>query len=105
MILIPPHNFFSPADLKRALDEASLGQHFRVFRNQEVDLQLFLTMSDKDLAEMGILDSSHRAQLLALISKLAGRQKGATNGSSGGVAARPGIYIRRGWDSVIMYTV
>jgi hypothetical protein len=82
---------FSPADLKRALDEASLGQHFRVFRNQEVDLQLFLTMSDKDLAEMGILDSSHRAQLLALISKLAGRQKGATNGSSGGVAARPGI--------------
>ena len=79
--------------MKRALEEASLGHHFRVFRNQEVDLQLFLTMSDKDLAEMGILDSSDRAQLLALISKLAGQQQkgGAANGSSGGVAARPGI--------------
>ena len=76
----------SPADLKRALEEASLGQHFRVFRKQEVDLQLFLTMNDKDLAEMGILDSSDRAQLLALISKLVGQQKGAGNGSSRGVA-------------------
>ena len=78
--------------MKRALEEASLGHHFRVFRNQEVDLRLFLTMSDKDLAEMGILDRSDRARLLALISKLAaGRQKGATNGSSGAVPARPGI--------------
>ena len=80
----------SIADLKRALEEASLGHHFRVFRKQEVDLQLFLTMSDKDLAGMGILDSSDRAQLLALISKLAGQQKGTANGSSRGVAARPG---------------
>ena len=84
--------------MKRALEEASLGHHFHVFRNQEVDLQLFLTMSDKDLAEMGILDSSDRARLLALSSKLtAGRRKGATNGSGGAVPTRPGTlyYIYR----------
>ena len=77
------------ADLKRALEEASLGHHFCVFKKHEVDLQLFITMNDKDLAEMGVLDSSDRAQLLALITKLTSQQKGTANGSSGGVA-RPG---------------
>ena len=75
--------------MKRALEEASLGRHFRVFKKHEVDLQLFITMNDKDLAEMGVLDSSDRAQLLALITKLTSQQKGPANGSSGGVA-RPG---------------
>ena len=65
-----------------------------MFRSQEVDLELFLTLNDKHLAEMGILDSSDRTQLLNLIAKLATQKKKGTaaNGSSGGVAARPGTY-------------
>ena len=78
--------------MKQALEDASLGHHYPVFQEQEVDYQLFITMNDKDLAEMGILDSSDRARLLALIAKLTRSQKNTSNVSSG--VPRQGIYKR-----------
>ena len=82
-------NFFSTTDLKHVLEEARLGHLYHIFREQEVDYQLFITMNDMDLAEMGILDSSERAKLLTLVSKLTRSRKSTANGSSG--------MARQGW--------
>ena len=71
------------ADLKQTLEDASLGHHYHVFEKHQVDYQIFVTMNDKDLAEVGILDSSERTQLLTLIHKLTSSRKGTANGNSG----------------------
>lgn len=76
-------------DLKNVLEEAHLGHLYHIFREQEVDYQLFITMNDMDLAEMGILDSSDRVKLLTLVSKLTRSHKGTANGSRG--------VARQGW--------
>jgi len=43
-----------PKDLATFLEELGLGKYLKVFEEEDVDLQLFLSMTDNDLKEVGI---------------------------------------------------
>ena len=51
------HNFSAsvqPTDLETLLDQVGLSSYLPVFHEQDVDLQVFLTLTDQDLKECGI---------------------------------------------------
>lgn len=43
-----------PTDLETLLNQLSLGPYMNVFKEQDVDLQMFLTLTDQELKECGI---------------------------------------------------
>lgn len=43
-----------PTDLETLLNQIGLSSYMNVFREQQVDLQIFLTLTDQDLKECGI---------------------------------------------------
>ena len=92
-------------DLKSVLEEASLGHHYHIFREQEVDYRLFITMDNKDLADVGILDSSDRAQLLELITRLTAIEKGSSKESnSGGTVIAVQLVTKCIWNVDLNYS-
>ena len=44
----------SPRDLPEMLGELGLGKYLDKFEEQDVDLQVFLSLTDNDLKEIGI---------------------------------------------------
>ncbi|XP_076045895.1 protein bicaudal C isoform X2 [Oratosquilla oratoria] len=59
-----------PTDLPSLLVDVQLGQYIDVFTSQDVDLNTFLALDDKDLKELGIMMFGHRKRMLMLIKNL-----------------------------------
>lgn len=53
-------------DLKKWLEKLGLGQHARIFSENDVDLSILLHLSEDDLKELG-LSLGHRRKLLAAL--------------------------------------
>ncbi|KAJ8672485.1 hypothetical protein QAD02_003744 [Eretmocerus hayati] len=68
----PPRGIIQDPGLNRLvilLQRFGLKRHIPTFVEQEVDLDLFFTLSDKDLMEIGIENKSERLILLSVISE------------------------------------
>ncbi|XP_033229845.1 uncharacterized protein LOC117181362 isoform X2 [Belonocnema kinseyi] len=68
----PPRAFIlTPKDAPIAflLHKYGLGRHILTFLEQEVDVELFLTLSDEDLIEIGIKNDTERFTLLSVIDE------------------------------------
>ncbi|TSK20261.1 Ankyrin repeat and SAM domain-containing protein 6 [Bagarius yarrelli] len=57
-------------ELSGILRKLSLEKYQPIFEEQEVDMEAFLTLTDKDLQELGIKTDGPRQQILAAISEL-----------------------------------
>lgn len=57
-------------ELTRILKKLSLEKYQPIFEEQEVDMEAFLTLTDGDLKELGIMTDGSRQQILAAISEL-----------------------------------
>lgn len=67
------HSFPSFAycsDLRELLEKIDLAKYFSVFQEQEVDLPTFMTLTDKDLKELGISTFGIRKKILVTIQDL-----------------------------------
>uniref|UniRef100_A0A3P8YJ06 SAM domain-containing protein n=1 Tax=Esox lucius TaxID=8010 RepID=A0A3P8YJ06_ESOLU len=57
-------------ELSSILKKLSLEKYQPIFEEQEVDMEAFLTLTDRDLKELGIKTDGPRQQILAAISEL-----------------------------------
>jgi len=57
-------------DLGGILRKLSLECYQPIFEEQEVDMEAFLTLTDRDLKELGIQNSESRRQILAAVSEM-----------------------------------
>ncbi|XP_076058403.1 uncharacterized protein LOC143035334 isoform X2 [Oratosquilla oratoria] len=58
-----------PTDLESLLNELGLHSYMNVFREQDVDLQVFLTLTDQDLKECGIQKLGPRRKMTSAIAR------------------------------------
>lgn len=58
-----------PTDLETLLDQVGLSSYLPVFREQDVDLQIFLTLTDQDLKECGIQKLGPRRKMTSAIAR------------------------------------
>ncbi|XP_067054100.1 protein bicaudal C homolog 1-like [Acropora muricata] len=58
------------SDLRELLEKIDLAKYFSVFQEQEVDLPTFMTLTDKDLKELGISTFGIRKKILKTIQDL-----------------------------------
>lgn len=52
--LLQNNNTDNPSDLPTLLEQLSLTKYLAVFEEQDIDLQVFLSLTDNDLKEIGI---------------------------------------------------
>ncbi|XP_066945667.1 protein bicaudal C homolog 1-like isoform X3 [Macrobrachium rosenbergii] len=64
----------SQRDITSILTDIQLEQYIDVFAAQEVDLDMFLTLNDTDLKELGIKIFGHRKRILMVIKDLASKK-------------------------------
>ncbi|XP_068721063.1 protein bicaudal C homolog 1-B-like [Montipora capricornis] len=57
-------------DLRQLFEKVGLAKYFSIFQEQEVDLPTFLTLTDKDLKELGISTFGIRKKILLMIQDL-----------------------------------
>ncbi|XP_063049534.1 protein bicaudal C homolog 1-like [Engraulis encrasicolus] len=57
-------------DLPELLSQLGLGKYIDTFQEQEIDFQTFLTLSDEDLKEVGVLTFGARRKMLLAITDL-----------------------------------
>ncbi|XP_063049533.1 protein bicaudal C homolog 1-A-like [Engraulis encrasicolus] len=70
-------------DLPELLSELGLGKYIDTFQEQEIDFQTFLTLSDEDLKEVGVLTfEARRKMLLAITGQI--RETDYSSGSQTG---------------------
>ncbi|XP_014781976.1 ankyrin repeat and SAM domain-containing protein 6 [Octopus bimaculoides] len=60
----------SEDELSGILKKLSLERYHPIFEEQEVDMEAFLTLTDRDLKELGISHNESRRQILAAITEL-----------------------------------
>lgn len=70
----PPSNFMekvkdTPPDLPTMLDQLGLTKYLPIFEEQDVDLQVFLSLTDNDLKEIGIKLFGPRKKLMNAIAR------------------------------------
>lgn len=58
-----------PTDLETLLNHLGLNAYMNVFREQDVDLQVFLTLTDQDLKECGIQKLGPRRKMTSAIAR------------------------------------
>ncbi|XP_028844801.1 protein bicaudal C homolog 1-like isoform X2 [Denticeps clupeoides] len=58
------------SDLQVLFSTLGLGKYTDIFRQQEIDLQMFLSLTDQDLKELGITTFGARRKMLLAISEL-----------------------------------
>ncbi|XP_045132282.1 ankyrin repeat and SAM domain-containing protein 3-like [Portunus trituberculatus] len=58
-----------PTDLETLLDQVGLSSYLPVFHEQDVDLQIFLTLTDQDLKECGIQKLGPRRKMTSAIAR------------------------------------
>ncbi|KAG7157826.1 Ankyrin repeat and SAM domain-containing protein 3-like [Homarus americanus] len=58
-----------PTDLETLLDQIGLSSYISVFREQVVDLQIFLTLTDQELKECGIQKLGPRRKMTSAIAR------------------------------------
>lgn len=58
-----------PTDLETLLGQLGLSSYMNVFREQDVDLQVFLTLTDQDLKECGIQKLGPRRKMTSAIAR------------------------------------
>nr|XP_045609892.1 ankyrin repeat and SAM domain-containing protein 3-like [Procambarus clarkii] len=58
-----------PTDLETLLDQIGLSSYMSIFREQDVDLQIFLTLTDQDLKECGIQKLGPRRKMTSAIAR------------------------------------
>ncbi|XP_037777805.1 ankyrin repeat and SAM domain-containing protein 3-like [Penaeus monodon] len=58
-----------PTDLETLLNQLSLGPYMSVFKEQDVDLQMFLTLTDQELKECGIHKLGPRRKMTSAIAR------------------------------------
>ncbi|XP_063046666.1 bicaudal C homolog 2 [Engraulis encrasicolus] len=77
-------------DLPELLSQLGLGKYIDTFQEQEIDFQTFLTLSDEDLKEVGVLTFGARRKMLLAITDLNKRKsKGPDTGYlEGGASGR-----------------
>jgi len=61
--------------LEGALQKHGLSGVYATFRDEGIDLEVFLTMSNDDIADVGIEDASTRGRLCAMIEELKDKKK------------------------------
>lgn len=61
---------YDQTDLGEVLQKLSLESYRPIFKEQEVDIEAFLTLTDCDLKELGIQSPESRRQILAAISEI-----------------------------------
>ena len=62
-------------NLTQLLKQLGLEKYDQVFRDNEIDLPLFLTLTDAELKEVGITLLGPRRKLTAAISRMQGQRK------------------------------
>lgn len=63
-------NVGSEDEISGILRKLSLERYHPIFEEQEVDMEAFLTLTDRDLKELGISHNESRRQILAAITEL-----------------------------------
>ncbi|XP_042873953.1 ankyrin repeat and SAM domain-containing protein 3-like isoform X2 [Penaeus japonicus] len=58
-----------PTDLETLLNQLGLGSYMSVFKEQDVDLQMFLTLTDQELKECGIHKLGPRRKMTSAIAR------------------------------------
>ncbi|KAK7082237.1 Ankyrin repeat and SAM domain-containing protein 3 [Halocaridina rubra] len=58
-----------PTDLETLLNQLGLRMYINIFREQDVDLQVFLTLTDQDLKECGIQKLGPRRKMTSAIAR------------------------------------
>ncbi|XP_020625201.1 ankyrin repeat and SAM domain-containing protein 6-like isoform X2 [Orbicella faveolata] len=61
---------YGEGDLENLLKKLSLEKYQPIFEEQEVDMEAFLTLNDRDLSDLGVTHKDARQQILAAISEL-----------------------------------
>lgn len=61
---------YSEDDLENILKNLSLQKYQPIFEEQEVDMEAFLTLNDRDLSELGVTCKDARQQILTAINEL-----------------------------------
>ncbi|XP_043945259.1 ankyrin repeat and SAM domain-containing protein 3 [Protopterus annectens] len=61
--------YSGPKDLKEFLDQIGCGKYISVFEEQDVDLQIFLTLTESDLKEIGITLFGPKRKMTSAIAR------------------------------------
>jgi len=68
-------NFSDGDDVVTLLTKLELSKYVDIFREQEIDMKTFLTMTDEDLKDIGVIAFGPRKNMLIAISELNERKK------------------------------
>uniref|UniRef100_UPI00358E8B8B protein bicaudal C homolog 1-A-like n=1 Tax=Myxine glutinosa TaxID=7769 RepID=UPI00358E8B8B len=91
-----PHS--DVADLPELFSKLSLEKYIEVFHQQEVDLHMFLTLSDQDLKELGVNTfGARRKMLLAISDQKKMQRKGRMGLLEGGASGRLPRHLGEGY--------
>ena len=88
---VPPPSL--PLDLQTVLEGESLGHCHSLFAAQEVDYHSFVTLTGKDLEELGFTSSQDRGRLMSLIDRLNSHTPGEKVGGGGGGGALVVVFL------------
>jgi len=65
-----PAQYTGPANLTEALGSLGLSKYEELFLNQDIDLQVFLTLNEKDLKEIGVKLFGPRRKMTTFIARI-----------------------------------
>uniref|UniRef100_H2YNZ0 SAM domain-containing protein n=1 Tax=Ciona savignyi TaxID=51511 RepID=H2YNZ0_CIOSA len=67
---VRPPSWEGPKDLETLLSEIDCSKHLPIFNKQDIDLRVFLTLTEDDLKEIGITLFGPRRRMVSCIARL-----------------------------------